>query len=133
MGRKRDKKEKEQTRSYADNGDSGDSSDDESLTPFIEGMRTTNMLFVHAKAADVRDIILTEVQLEKHDLTSSYDSEAWVVSFPEDDPIVQIKLMRDRERGLICIDLSRLGSDNERYEFFLKWEKTLRQRIKEEI
>lgn len=41
--------------------------EDSPLEPFVEGMRTTNMLFVkYAKAAKVRDIILTEVQLEKY-------------------------------------------------------------------
>ena len=88
------------------------------------------MLFVYAGAEWVRDSILTEVQLEKHNTKVKYDSKAWVICFPEDDPIVQIQLMRDLDRGLICVDFCRVGPDR---EYFLKWEEALRQRIKEEI
>jgi hypothetical protein len=69
---KREKKAKAKvsgTRSAMVSSSSEDSSEEEDspLEPFVEGMRTTNMLFVkYAKAAKVRDIILTEVQLEKY-------------------------------------------------------------------
>ena len=70
MGRKREKKaDAKGTRSAMVSSSSEDSSEEEDspLEPFVEGMRTTNMLFVkYAKAAKVRDIILTEVQLEKY-------------------------------------------------------------------
>ena len=88
------------------------------------------MLFVYAGAEWVRDSILTEVQLEKHNTKVKYDSKAWVICFPEDDPIVQIQLMRDLDRGLICVDFCRVGPDR---EYFLKWEEALRQCIQDEI
>ncbi len=68
MGRKREKKAQGKSRSAVVSSSSDDSSEEEDLEPFVEGMRTTNMLFVkYAKACDVRDIILNEVQLEKYD------------------------------------------------------------------
>ena len=88
------------------------------------------MLFVYAGAEWVRDNILTEVQLEKHNTKVKYDSKAWVICFPKDDPIVQIQLMRDLDRGLICVDFCRVGPDR---EYFLKWEEALRQCIQDEI
>jgi len=66
-GRKREKKAQGKTRSAVVSQSSDDSSEEEDLEDFVEGMRTTNMLFVkYAKAGDVRDIILIEVQLEKY-------------------------------------------------------------------
>ncbi len=66
-GRKREKKAQGKTRSAVVSQSSDDSSEEEDLEDFVEGMRTTNMLFVtYAKAGNVRDIILIEVQLEKY-------------------------------------------------------------------
>ena len=76
----------------------------------------------YAKAGDVMDIILIEVQLGNIDV----ELNKWVITFPKDDPIVHIKLMRDREQQLICVDFCRLGSEKYRCEYFLKWQKILR-------
>jgi hypothetical protein len=96
------------------------------LALFIEGMRTTNMVFVNAKAEDVRDSILTEVQLEKHDnIEVDFDSQAWVICFPKDSPVVHVKMRRvDQEE--ICVDFCRVGSD---YTYFEKWQEILIQVI----
>jgi len=66
--KKREEKATGKTRSAVVSCSSDDSSEEEDLEAFVEGMRTTNMLFVkYAKACEIRDIILIEVQLEKYD------------------------------------------------------------------
>ena len=66
--KKREEKAQGKTTRSAVVSCSSDSSEEEDLEDFVEGMRTTNMLFVkNAKAGDVRDMILKEVQLVKYD------------------------------------------------------------------
>jgi hypothetical protein len=58
-------------------------------------MRTSSMQFTFADPDAVLNMILTEVQLKK--ISVKFEYAAWEVEFPEENPVVHIKMMRVSE------------------------------------
>jgi len=76
------------------------------LMPMRQGMRTSSMQFTFADPDAVLDMILTEVQLKK--ISVKFEYAVWEVEFPEENPVVHIKMMRVSEEQ-ICVDFCRVG------------------------